>query len=105
VVLLFGEAGVGEGDPDGVAAAAFMRAEWAASHAASFRAVTRYRTALRSGSAPQDAVVAAMATSGRAVVFAGSTAVLSLLGLSPLLAKKKAGTKGVQTAVSGHGRW
>ena len=43
--------------------------------------VARYRTALRSGSAPADAVVAAMATSGRAVVFAGSTVVLSLLGL------------------------
>jgi RND superfamily putative drug exporter len=43
--------------------------------------VTRYRTALRSGSAPADAVVTAMATSGRTVVFAGSTVVLSLLGL------------------------
>jgi RND superfamily putative drug exporter len=43
--------------------------------------VTRYRAALRAGSAPHDAVVAAMATSGRAVVFAGSTVVLSLLGL------------------------
>jgi len=43
--------------------------------------VTRYRDALRTGSAPHDAVVTAMATSGRAVVFAGSTVVLSLLGL------------------------
>jgi putative drug exporter of the RND superfamily len=43
--------------------------------------VTRYRGALREGSAPGDAVVTAMATSGRAVVFAGSTVVLSLLGL------------------------
>jgi RND superfamily putative drug exporter len=43
--------------------------------------VTRYRNALRSGSAPEAAVVTAMATSGRAVVFAGSTVVLSLLGL------------------------
>jgi putative drug exporter of the RND superfamily len=43
--------------------------------------ITRYRTALRAGSAPADAVVTAMATSGRAVVFAGSTVVLSLLGL------------------------
>jgi len=42
--------------------------------------VTRYRGALREGAAPP-AVVAAMATSGRAVVFAGSTVVLSLLGL------------------------
>jgi RND superfamily putative drug exporter len=43
--------------------------------------VTRYRAALRAGSSPADAVVSAMATSGRAVVFAGSTVVLSLLGL------------------------
>lgn len=43
--------------------------------------ITRYRTALRAGSAPPDAVMTAMATSGRAVVFAGSTVVLSLLGL------------------------
>jgi RND superfamily putative drug exporter len=43
--------------------------------------VTRYRDSLRSGSAPEAAVVTAMATSGRAVVFAGSTVVLSLLGL------------------------
>jgi hypothetical protein len=43
--------------------------------------ITRYRTALRAGSAPPAAVVTAMATSGRAVVFAGSTVVLSLLGL------------------------
>jgi len=43
--------------------------------------VTRYRDALRTGAAPRDAVVTAMATSGRAVVFAGSTVVLSLLGL------------------------
>jgi RND superfamily putative drug exporter len=42
--------------------------------------VSRYRAALRGGSAPPDAVVAA-ATSGRAVVLAGSTVVLSLLGL------------------------
>ena len=43
--------------------------------------VTRYRAGLRAGSAPAGAVVAAMTTSGRAVVFAGSTVVLSLLGL------------------------
>ena len=43
--------------------------------------VTRYRSALRSGRPPEAAVVTAMATSGRAVVFAGSTVVLSLLGL------------------------
>jgi RND superfamily putative drug exporter len=43
--------------------------------------VTRYRAVLRTGAAPQQAVVTAMAVSGRAVVFAGSTVVLSLLGL------------------------
>ena len=43
--------------------------------------VTRYRAALHAGAAPQQAVVTAMAVSGRAVVFAGSTVVLSLLGL------------------------
>ena len=43
--------------------------------------VTRYRQGLRAGSAPADAVEAAMATSGRAVVFAGSTVTASLLGL------------------------
>jgi putative drug exporter of the RND superfamily len=43
--------------------------------------VTRYRAVLHGGAAPQQAVVTAMAVSGRAVVFAGSTVVLSLLGL------------------------
>src|SRR5262249_6210075 len=43
--------------------------------------VTRYRAALHGGAAPQQAVGTAMAISGRAVVFAGSTVVLSLLGL------------------------
>ena len=43
--------------------------------------VTRYRSGLRSGAEPHAAVVTAMATSGRAVVFAGSTVVLSLCGL------------------------
>ena len=43
--------------------------------------VTRYRQGLSEGLAPAEAVSKAMATSGRAVVFAGSTVVLSLLGL------------------------
>src|SRR5947208_12276572 len=43
--------------------------------------VTRYRQGLRAGSAPADAVAAAMTTSGRAVVFAGSTVTAPLLGL------------------------
>jgi putative drug exporter of the RND superfamily len=43
--------------------------------------VTRYRSSLHEGSRPETAVTAAMATSGRAVLFAGSTVVISLLGL------------------------
>jgi putative drug exporter of the RND superfamily len=43
--------------------------------------VTRYRTALADGADPAAAVATAMATSGRAVLFAGTTVVLSLLGL------------------------
>ena len=43
--------------------------------------VTRYRQGLSEGLAPAEAVSKALATSGRAVVFAGSTVVLSLLGL------------------------
>ena len=43
--------------------------------------VTRYRQALTDGASPHDAIAAAMATSGRAVLFAGSTVVISLFGL------------------------
>jgi putative drug exporter of the RND superfamily len=43
--------------------------------------VTRYRNSLASGSDPHRAVVEAMTTSGRAVLFAGGTVVVSLLGL------------------------
>ena len=43
--------------------------------------VTRYRRYLRVGATPEEAVAASMPTSGRAVVFAGATVVLSLLGL------------------------
>ncbi|MCU1388820.1 MAG: hypothetical protein JWL72_2158, partial [Ilumatobacteraceae bacterium] len=42
---------------------------------------TRYREALHNGYEPEDAVVHAMDTSGRAVLFAGSTVVISLMGL------------------------
>ena len=42
---------------------------------------TRYREALRDGIDPERAVVHAIDTSGRAVLFAGSTVVISLLGL------------------------
>jgi RND superfamily putative drug exporter len=43
--------------------------------------VTRYRAALHDGLEPREAVVLALDTSGRAVVFAGLTVVISLLGM------------------------
>ena len=43
--------------------------------------VTRYREALARGSTPEAAVVEAISTAGRAVVFAGCTVVISLLGM------------------------
>ncbi|MEA2487305.1 MAG: putative drug exporter of the superfamily, partial [Actinomycetota bacterium] len=43
--------------------------------------VTRYRQHLHQGMDPEQAVMVAMATSGRAVVFAGITVVISLLGI------------------------
>jgi RND superfamily putative drug exporter len=43
--------------------------------------VTRYREALRGGRSPEEAVVQAIDTSGRAVLFAGTTVIISLLGL------------------------
>jgi RND superfamily putative drug exporter len=43
--------------------------------------VTRYRAALNRGLAPEHAVREAMGTAGRAVVFAGVTVMISLLGL------------------------
>ena len=43
--------------------------------------VTRYRQGLAEGRDPRDAVAVSLATSGRAVVFAGTTVILSLLGL------------------------
>jgi RND superfamily putative drug exporter len=43
--------------------------------------VTRYRQGLGEGLAPRDAVARAMSTAGRAVLFAGTTVLISLLGL------------------------
>ena len=43
--------------------------------------VTRYRQGLANGMAPHDAVVAAVDTAGRAVLFAGTTVVISLAGM------------------------
>jgi RND superfamily putative drug exporter len=43
--------------------------------------VTRYREALHEGLTPEDSVTMALATSGRAVLFAGCTVVISLVGM------------------------
>jgi RND superfamily putative drug exporter len=43
--------------------------------------VTRYRQGLAEGRDPREAAVVSLATSGRSVLFAGSTVVISLLGL------------------------
>ena len=43
--------------------------------------VTRYRQGLAEGRDPRDATSVSLATSGRAVVFAGTTVILSLVGL------------------------
>jgi RND superfamily putative drug exporter len=43
--------------------------------------VTRYRQGLGEGLAPRDAVIQAMSTAGRAVLLAGTTVIISLLGL------------------------
>ncbi|MEO5840108.1 MAG: MMPL family transporter [Acidimicrobiales bacterium] len=43
--------------------------------------VTRYREGLHDGRSPRDATVTAMQTAGRAVVFAGTTVMISMLGL------------------------
>lgn len=43
--------------------------------------VTRYRESLHSGCDPEEAVAIAIATSGRAVLFAGITVVISMLGM------------------------
>jgi len=43
--------------------------------------VTRYRQGIFEGRAPRDAVVMSLMTSGRSVLFAGSTVVISLFGL------------------------
>lgn len=43
--------------------------------------VTRYKDSLQEGEEPEDATVRAMTTAGHAVLFAGSTVVIALLGL------------------------
>ena len=44
--------------------------------------VTRYREALHAGSTVDDSIAEALDTSGRAVIFAGTTVIIALLGLS-----------------------
>ena len=43
--------------------------------------VTRYRAELHAGREPEDAIEVSLSTSGRAVVFAGCTVIISLLGM------------------------
>jgi putative drug exporter of the RND superfamily len=43
--------------------------------------VTRHRTGLKAGMSPQDAAVRALNTSGRAVLFAGTTVCIALIGM------------------------
>jgi len=43
--------------------------------------VTRYRQSLSEGNPPRNATIVALATAGRAVLFAGSTVVIALIGL------------------------
>jgi RND superfamily putative drug exporter len=43
--------------------------------------VTRHRQGLRDGLEPEDAITAAVSTSGRAVLFAGCTVVIALMGM------------------------
>ncbi|MDQ3898851.1 MAG: MMPL family transporter [Actinomycetota bacterium] len=43
--------------------------------------VTRYRQGLRNGHDPEQATVAAIGTAGRAVLFAGTTVIISVLGM------------------------
>jgi RND superfamily putative drug exporter len=59
--------------------------------------VTRYREGLREGLEPEGAIVRSIDTAGRAVLFAGTTVMISVLGL---LLMKLASTKGVAIAIS-----
>ena len=57
--------------------------------------VTRYRSALAGGKGPEAAVVEAVTTAGRAVLFAGGTVVISLLGLCTMGLRYLYGTAAV----------
>jgi RND superfamily putative drug exporter len=57
--------------------------------------ITRFRTALAAGQEPEDAVVTAVTTAGRAVLFAGGTVVISLVGLAAMRLEYLYGTAAV----------
>jgi RND superfamily putative drug exporter len=59
--------------------------------------VTRYREELAAGREPEDAVVRSVGTAGRAVLFAGTTVVVALLGL---LVVGLAATRSLAVAIS-----
>jgi putative drug exporter of the RND superfamily len=59
--------------------------------------VTRYREGLRAGFEPEHAVVRSIDTAGRAVLFAGTTVMISVLGL---LLMRGSSTRGVAIAIS-----
>jgi RND superfamily putative drug exporter len=59
--------------------------------------VTRYREGLRSGLDPEHAVIRSIDTAGRAVLFAGTTVMISVLGL---LLMRGSSTRGVAIAIS-----
>jgi RND superfamily putative drug exporter len=61
--------------------------------------VTRYRSLTRSGVEPEQAMIGAMDTAGRSVVFAGITVVLSLLGMLLIGLKFVAGL-GIAAAIT-----
>jgi RND superfamily putative drug exporter len=60
--------------------------------------VTRYRTALAAGQEPEEAVTTAVTTAGRAVLFAGGTVVISLVGLCAMGLEYLYGTAAVTVA-------
>ena len=61
--------------------------------------VTRYRNSLKAGMTPEEAVVRSMNTSGRAVIFAGATVCIALLGLLVLRLSFLAGM-GIAAAIT-----
>ena len=75
----------------GIASRAFETPDWAATVATmiglgvgidyALFIITRYRQSLAKGLTPREANITAMGTAGRAVLFAGGTVVISLLGM------------------------